>query len=58
MQDSSIVKEKQRPLSAEQAREKNVEEYNMSANAYDQWSHDNMIMQEYCYYSTINELSK
>jgi ubiquinone/menaquinone biosynthesis C-methylase UbiE len=55
---TDLQKENRRDMSAEQAREKNVEEYNTTANAYDEWSMSNMLMQEYCYYSTINELSK
>lgn len=32
------------------------DEYNQSADAYDQWCSNNIIMQNYCYYSTFKEL--
>jgi len=35
---------------------KNRDEYNQSADAYERWSEKNIIMQKYCYYSTLNEL--
>ena len=40
----------------QQARDKNIEEYNKAADAYDQWSKVNILMQRYCYYSTFQEL--
>ena len=42
----------------EQARDKNREEYNSTAAAYDEWQASNVLMQHYCYYSTINEIEK
>jgi len=33
-----------------------IEEYNQSADAYDQWCAKNIIMQRYCYYSTFKEM--
>ena len=32
--------------------------YDETAELYDRWSHDNIIMQKYSYYSTINEIEK
>ena len=43
-------------LSEEQARDKNRDEYNQTADDYDAWQADNILMQKLCYYSTINEL--
>ena len=45
-------------LSQEDARDKNREEYNQSADAYDLWCKTNKIMQHYCYYSTYAEMQK
>lgn len=42
----------------EQARDKNREEYNSTAAAYDEWQAKNVLMQHYCYYSSINEIEK
>lgn len=35
---------------------KNKDEYNQSADAYDQWCSGNILMQRYCYYSTFKEM--
>ena len=40
----------------QQARDKNIEEYNKAADAYDKWQGDNILMQRYCYYSCFQEL--
>ena len=45
-------------ISPEEARDKNREEYNQTASAYDEWQNSNVLMQQVCYYSTINELEK
>ena len=45
-------------MDSEQARDKNRDEYNEAAEAYDKWSCENVLMQKYCYYSTFNELEK
>jgi hypothetical protein len=42
----------------EQACNKNREEYNLTADFYDQWQNSNLIMQEYCYYSELDQLEK
>ena len=42
----------------QQARDKNIEEYNQTADAYDRWCQENILMQKYCYYSTFAELEK
>lgn len=47
-----------RELSEQQARDKNIEEYNQAADAYDEWSAKNILMQRYCYYSTFKEMEK
>lgn len=39
-------------------RDKNIEEYNASADAYERWCREDVIMQKYVYYSTINEAKK
>ena len=44
--------------SEQQARDKNIEEYNETADAYDRWCQENVLMQKYCYYSTFAELEK
>jgi hypothetical protein len=38
---------------AQEARDKNIEEYNKTADAYDEWCQTNVLMQKYCYYSTM-----
>jgi len=45
-------------ISPEEARDKNREEYNATADKYDQWCQENVLMQKYCYYSTFAELQK
>ena len=45
-------------LTEVEAREKNIEEYNKTADAYEMWANKNVLMQKYCYYSTIAELEK
>ena len=55
--DLHIIK-KESNMSAEKAREKNIEEYNQTADAYEQWANTNLLMQNYCYYSTIHEIEK
>ena len=35
-----------------------MDEYNKTADAYDQWAADNILMQRYCYYSTFQEMDK
>ena len=40
----------------ESARDKNIEEYNQTADAYDTWCQKNILMQKYCYYSTFKEM--
>ena len=44
--------------SADQAIDKNRDEYNHTAGSYDKWCQENLLMQHLCYYSTINELEK
>ena len=44
--------------SPEKARGKNIEEYNQSADSYEAWSNENVLMQKQCYYTTLNELEK
>jgi len=36
--------------------DKNIDEYNQAADAYDKWSATNILMQKYCYYSTFAEM--
>ena len=43
---------------SEKARDKNRDEYNEAADAYEKFSNENILMQKYCYYSTFNELEK
>ena len=43
---------------AQEARDKNIDEYNAAADAYTSWSNENILMQSLCYYSTFNELEK
>ena len=50
--------ENENQLSAQEARDKNKDEYNATAAAYDEWQASNVIMKNMCYYSTINELEK
>jgi len=38
------------------ARDKNRDEYNQSADAYERWCASNILMQKYCYYSTLKEI--
>ena len=38
--------------------EKNKDEYNMTANAYEKWCETNLIMQKLNYHSLINEIKK
>jgi ubiquinone/menaquinone biosynthesis C-methylase UbiE len=45
-------------LTEQQARDKNIEEYNHTADKYDHWSNTNLCMQHISYYSTFNELEK
>ena len=40
----------------QEARDKNIEEYNKAAAAYDQFALTNNIINNYCYYSTFKEL--
>ena len=40
------------------ARDKNRDEYNQTADHYDEWCKENVLMQHLCYYSTDNELKK
>ena len=40
------------------SRDKNIEEYNKTADSYEKWSQTNILMQRYCYYSTFQELEK
>jgi len=35
---------------------KNRDEYNQSADAYERWCEKTILMQKYCYYSTLNEI--
>ena len=51
MQDINLI-------TPEKARDKNRDEYNNTAAAYDQWQASNVLMQNLCYYSTFNELAK
>jgi len=48
----------QQEYSHQEARDKNKEEYNKTASAYDEWSANNLLMQKYCYYSTFNEMQE
>ena len=43
-------------LSVEEARTKNIDEYNQQADAYNEWCAKNLLMQRYCYYSTFKEM--
>lgn len=47
---------KNESLTEQEARDKNIEEYNQTADAYDTWSQENILMQKYCYYSTFKEM--
>jgi len=38
------------------ARDKNRDEYNQTADHYDRWCQENILMQQLCYYSTFSEL--
>ena len=38
--------------------DKNKDEYNATADDYEKWSESNIIMQRYCYYSTVAEIEK
>ena len=38
--------------------DKNIDEYDATAAAYDTWCRESVLMQQYSYYSTFNELSK
>ena len=42
----------------QEARDKNIDEYNQTADAYDSWCQTNVLMQKYCYYSTFQEMEK
>ena len=50
--------DKNETLTEVEAREKNIEEYNKTAGGYESWANENILMQKYCYYSTIAELEK
>jgi len=41
-----------------ESRNKNVDEYNATADKYEAWCKTNSLMQNYCYYSTFAELEK
>ena len=43
---------------SQEARDKNIEEYNKTADAYDLWCQENILMQKYCYHSTFAEMEK
>jgi ubiquinone/menaquinone biosynthesis C-methylase UbiE len=45
-------------LTEQEARDKNMDEYNKTADAYDRWCQENILMQKYCYYSTFQEMEK
>ena len=45
-------------LTSEQAREKNIDEYNKTADKYDNWCKTNTTMQQMCYFSTFDQLEK
>lgn len=45
-------------MTEQEARDKNMEEYNKTADAYDTWCQENVLMQKVCYYSTFKELEK
>lgn len=42
----------------EEARSKNKEEYNDAADEYAMWCSGSVLMQEYCYHSTIEQIEK
>merc|ERR1711872_308656 len=44
--------------SEKDGRNKNIEEYNATADKYDTWCQANTLMQNYSYYSTFSELEK
>ena len=44
--------------SEEAGRNKNVEEYNATADKYDAWCKTNSLMQNYSYFSTFAEIDK
>ena len=46
------------PYTEQEARDKNIEEYNAVADLYTAWSNENLLMQHMCYYTTFNELEK
>ena len=54
----NLGEEEPKLLSDLEAREKNIKEYNKTADEYEQWSKENILMQKLCYYSTFNELKK
>lgn len=56
MKSSKTIVDKEH--SKESARDKNVDEYNKAADAYNEWCAKNILMQRYCYYSTFNEMEK
>ena len=55
---SSTDNSSPKTLNEVEARDKNRDEYNQTADAYDAWQSGNMLMQNVCYYSTFNELKK
>jgi hypothetical protein len=40
------------------ARNKNIDEYNLTADNYNTFAQESILMQHYCYYSTFAELEK
>lgn len=41
--------------SDQEARDKNKDEYDQAAKAYDLWCKENVLMQHYCYFSTVDQ---
>lgn len=44
--------------SEEQARDKNRTEYNNTASLYEKWSKENDVMNQFCYFSGLDQMAK
>lgn len=42
----------------QEARDKNRDEYDRAAKAYDEWALGSMVMQNWCYYSTVDSIAQ
>lgn len=52
------MQQEQQAYTEEEARDKNREEYDQAAGAYDEWAKENVLMQHYCYFSTVDQAVK